>query len=592
VGLIAAAGMALASFTPTVAAAPTKRHAAAKIPVRCKKHLPSKGTIKFSDWQFPDNLNPYQTQASVSFETIYAIYDPLTQYNEAGKVLPILLQKLPTVKNGGVKNGGKTVVATLKKGLRWSDGSEIVAQDVKFGWQMASLPSTGPYCKGSCDVISRVDTKGKYGLTFHLKEIYAPFIPNGLPPVWPHKWAGAWGNNDINAGAAKLWGDNTFNFEDTSYPTNGPYQVTEFHKDDRIILKPMKYYGTMTCGPRVATLIFAFYSSKEGMIAAAQTHDTDVTTDYTLGDIPVLQGHKDAYNLNNDPGFLIEHLTFNLDKTWNGKPNPLVNLKVRQALALGLDKQGLIQSALQMSAKDAQGIMAWTPLILTKELKQPFADAKLKGQWDPIAKKYQTLTGKGQALADAKKLLQQSGFGSGFTLDAFTTSGNPIRQAQFAVIQKSWSNIGVSFNPTYVPAGKLFGGWDDGGTLQHGDFQVSMYADVGYPDPDGLKFDFQSQYIDREKDVHTSINANVGGIHDASFDKAFDKAAASFDKKVRQKWYNVWQVGLNKKAYWVPLFYRGQINTDDGKVGNFKGNPTNAGNQWNTWEWFLQKGKS
>src|SRR5207248_2855806 len=183
-------------------------------------------------------------------------------------------------------------------------------------------------------------------------------------------------------------------------------------------------------------------------------------------------------------------------------------------------------------------------------------------------------------------------YGSGFNLTGYTTEGNPVRTNQFSVVQANWSRIGVHLQTNYVPASKLFGGWEDGGILDHGAFQVSMYADIGFPDPDGFKFNFQHQYIDREVQQHSAtLNMNVSGIKDAAFDKEFNKAASTFDNATRKKYYVEWQVGLNKKAYWVPLFYRGEITTEDGRIGNFKPNPTNAGNQWNVFEWYV-KGKA
>jgi ABC-type transport system substrate-binding protein len=113
-----------------------------------------------------------------------------------------------------------------------------------------------------------------------------------------------------------------------------------------------------------------------------------------------------------------------------------------------------------------------------------------------------------------------------------------------------------------------------------------MYADVGYPDPDNLKLLFQSQYIDREKTAHSSVNQNVPALKDKIVDQAFDKGAASLDPKVRQKYYTQVQVELNKVAVHDDLFYRPEIATDDGRAGNFSANPTNAGNQWNTWAWY------
>jgi peptide/nickel transport system substrate-binding protein len=593
---VAVFGMAASAAAPALAASPSAHPAlkanhshASAVPVRCKTRNKAAGTLKYSDWQFPDTLNPYQTQASVSFETIYSMLDGLIQFNQKGAPYPVLMTNLPTVKNGGVLNGGKTIVTHLKPGLRWSNGQEITNADVKFGWKLAMDKNSGPECLGTCDVISSISTSGKYDVTFRLKNVYAPFVTNALSftpfMVWPVSWPGGWAKGDVAGAVQKLWQDTTFNFESSTFPTDGAYQVATWVKDDRVILHPMKYYGTMTCGAHVQTLIFAFYASKASLIAAAASHQTDATTDYTLADIPELAKHTDAYALHNDPGYLIEHLTFNLDKTYNGNANPLSELKMRQALALSLDKEGMIRSALSMSKSQADGVMAWTPLILTKKLVQPFADKALQGQWDPIAKKYFTNTGFGTALKDAQTLISQTSCKSGCTLDFYTTSGNAVRQAQAAVIANSFKKIGVNLTLNFVPASKLFGGWTDGGILQRGTFQVSMYADVGYPDPQGFFNTQQSNYIDREKTVHSTVNANVAGIHDKSFDQAFNKAPSSFDPKVRQHWYNIWQVGLNHQAYWIPLFYRGTIATADSKIGNFESNPTNASDEWNTFSW-------
>lgn len=593
VGSAVALGLAVSTFAPALAANSgahtSKSNVHAPAAAKCKVRNKATGVIKYSDWQFPDSLNPYQTNASVSFETINAFLDGLIQFNDKGAPFPVLMTKLPSVKNGQITNGGKTVTIHLRKGIRWSNNTEITAQDVNFSWKVQMNKLSGPHCLGTCDVISRITTNGKYTVVFHLKSVAAPFITNDLPAVWPHVWPNGWASNDVAGAAKRLFQDSTFNFEGPSFPTNGPYQVESFNKDDRIILKPMKYYNTLACGGRVAQLIFAFYSSKPSLIAAAANHDTDTTTDYTLADLPALNQNKSRYHVNNKPGYLIEHLTFNLDPTYNGSPNPLAKLKVRQALALALNKYALIESALSMSKAQANGIIAWTPLILTKQLIQPFADKQLKGQYDPITKKYTSATGTGKALADAKKLLAQAGYPNGFSIDGVTTQGNPVRVAQFNIVLASWKKIGVNFNPNYQPASKLFGEWADGGTLQHGDFAVSMYADVGYPDPDGFKQNFQHQYIDREKDVHSAVNANVAGIKDPLIDQAFNKAYKTLDPKVRQKWYNVWQTRLNQQAYWVPLFYRGEINTDDGRIANFTSNPTNAGNQWNVYNWYVKK---
>jgi len=555
----------------------------------CKKANKQSGTIKFSDWQFPDTMNPTQSTLAVTFWILNAEFDALYGFDNKAKLFPQIASDIPTVKNGGIKNGGKTWTVHLKKGLRWSDGSPETAADVKFGWQIGMDPITGPLCSGSCDAISRIDTPDQYTLVFHFKQAYAPALSyaiNGFT-IWPQKWPNAW-NGDAHAAAVKLYQDPKFNFEDDTYPTNGAYQIQSFANNDRIVLKPMKYYRGMNCGAMLQNLIFAFYSSKDGLIAAAARKETDVTEDYTVADIPALQKNKSAFKTVVTPSFFFEHLEFNVDKQYNGNPNPLANRNVRLALALAIDKYGVIKSSLSANDAVAKGIASWSPLVNTPRLVQPFAYKKVNGQWDPMQKKYDPNTGTSKALADAKALLAKTPFKNGFKVDYVFTAGNPTRQAEAAVIQNNWAKLGVSLNIINGPASKVYGSWDTGGILIHGQFQVAEMAFIGKPDPDQVKFNLQSQYCSREHTVHAAIDESYSCMHDKVLDKAFDQGASSFSKKVRAKAYAAFQARLNQQAYWVGLYFRSGIDTTDGKVKPFKGNPTQLGSTWNIYDWSLR----
>jgi peptide/nickel transport system substrate-binding protein len=585
-GLAAIAAVVLAGCGGSSSAGPTttSQKIVARSTVGCPKHTKPAGTVKYSDWQFPDTLNPYQTTAAVSFETINGLQDSLFIYDSQAHVLPEMATDVPTIKNGGIKNGGKTVVVHLKRGLHWSNGSAITAQDVAFGWKVGMDKATGPYCTGTCDQIARIDTPDAYTAVMHFKQVYAPAVPTAMPLVWPHTWKGAW-NNDPHAAALKLGQDSTFNFENTSYPTSGPYQVTNFVKNDRITLRPMKYYSGMNCGAAVKTLIFSFYSSKQGMIAAASSNQTDLTQDFTTDDLKALkQSAGNNYKVSSVPGFIFEHFEFNVDPTYNGAPNPLANAKVRQALALALDKIGLIQSALGVSKSDAKNIVASTPWVDTPSLVQPFANRSITGQWDPIAGKY-VQPGTSAAVADAKKLLAQTPYKNGFSTSISTTTGNPTRTAELEVAANNWAKIGVKVSPNYVPATTFFADFAHGGPLNHGKFQIALFTFSGSPEPDTFKYELQSKYIDRAASVHASINENYSGIRDPQIDKAFNIASATFDSSKRQQEYNLIQTRLNQQAYWITLYFRPQIATDGTNLVNFSNNPTSAGPTWNMYQW-------
>lgn len=582
-------GMALSSIPAAV-------HATGSIPrlrapatrsrsLHCKKQNQATGTIKYSATGFPDTLNPYQTSSAVSLSTIYGLLDDLVRYDNHVHLFPMLAREVPSVKNGGIREGGKVLVIRLKKGLRWSNNSEITSADVKFGWQIDMDPASGPWCAGSCDVISQIDIPDRYTAVLHLKTVYAPAVPYALMDPWPRRWENAW-NNDPHTAALKLAQDQSFNFEGPSYPTDGPYQVVQFIRDDRIVLRPMTYYRGMVCGAYLKNLIFTFYSNAADLVAAAESQQTDVTLGSPISALPELNRYRHSIKVSVAPSFAFRHLEYNVDPLYNGRANPLHDTKVRQALTLALDKLGLIESSLGISRKTAEGLVAWTPLINTPKLVQPFADTSIRGQWDPLVRRF-VIPGQGRALQDARKLLSGTRWKNGFSLDLVTTNNSVLLQAQATIIAANWKRLGVTVNAQFFPGAKLFADFEHGGIVQQGAFQVADFGIIGSPDPDQLKFSMQSRYIDRRKSTHSVLNANVSGITNRAIDRAFDRAAHTIDRKLRYRYYAFIQRAVNQLAYWVPLYFVPSIVTSDGRVAHFSANPTQYGPTWNMYAWKL-----
>lgn len=562
VGLVSSTGAALAT-----------RARASKINTYHKT-----GTIIYSDWEFPDTLNPLQTGSGSSFETIDSILSGLDVFNGQSRLQPDMLVNLPSIKNHEILNHGKTVILKLKPHIYWSSGSEITSKDIAFGWKMYMDPATGPACTGTCDHIASIATPSRYEAVLRMRSVYAPLLAYGLPPVWPHNWA-ALGTTPA-AAAKRLATDTTFNFENSSYWTDGPYQVKQFTNNDRIVLTPMRYYHIHP-GPYVAKLIFEGFSDKTAMIAAAGNGQIDDSTDYTSADLKMLHSFH-RYKVLVTPSFLLEHLEFNaLDPTYNGQPNPLHNVKVRQALALDTDRLGLIESSLGTNAASARSIVAYSPFTITPHFVQEYGDKSIKGAWDPIAKRYLPY-GK-QAIADARTLLKQAGYSHGFHLEFLTTAANPVRQAEFGVIEHNWATLGVTM--TFDTTTALLGTWEKDGRLAHGNYQISLWTEASGADPDAFKAYFDSKYIDRIKTTHSAINANFSGIENKLIDQGLQRGASTFNQKQRAKWYRQVQVAMVKGAYWVPLYYRANIVTSGPHLAGDTGYGLDFGNEWNTYHW-------
>jgi ABC-type transport system substrate-binding protein len=585
----------LASAFTAVAPVTATAYPSGNAPVtRCPQRDAARGTLTVSDVYYGQNLNPFV--AASSFASLLAMFDDLYRYDDRARLFPMMARSIPTLKNGGIRGGGRVIVIQLKSGLRWSNGSEITSADIRFGWQIGMDPVSGPACAGTCDVITSIDTPDRYTAVLHLKRadpalISPSIIQNGqMPFLWPAHWRD-WSGNP-HAAAVKLYQDPSYMFLSPSYPTDGPYQVVSAGPS-KIVFAPMKYYDDMNCGAPVNRLVLGTYNtgsapSSAAQVQAAISDKIDLGLDYFPPDVSSLVRHRGRYSVHVVPTFAFELLEFNLDATYQGKANPLSNPKVRLALALALDKRSAVAAALNLDPGQGGRIEAWTPWVITQHLVQPYADSAIRGQWDPLANggkgAYLASTGSGQALSDARKLLAQTPWKQGFGLDLYTT-GKPERLTMMSVVAATWARLHVRVNPHTVNAyPDFFGSWEQGGILEHGAFQVAELAEIGGSNPDDLALLLEGSYVDRDKTTHNyTLDQNYAGIRDPTIDRAFGQAIQTDDQKVRKRDYRIVQERLNQRAYWIPLYYDPSISSSSSRVVGYRPDPDGF-NVWNIYD--------
>jgi len=104
------------------------------------------GTLTISFASYPESLDPQICYALEGWSALYDTYIPLLTYahaeGEAGtEVVPGLAESLPKI-----SDDGKTYTLTLRKGLKYSDGSPVKASDFKSTVErMFKLDSGGSY---------------------------------------------------------------------------------------------------------------------------------------------------------------------------------------------------------------------------------------------------------------------------------------------------------------------------------------------------------------------------------------------------------------------------------------------------------------
>jgi peptide/nickel transport system substrate-binding protein len=87
------------------------------------------GTLKATFASFPDSLDPGLAYTGEGSTAVYDVYIPLLTYAHASgsagsEVVPGLAQAMPKI-----SDGGRTYTLTLRRGLKYSDGSPVKASD-------------------------------------------------------------------------------------------------------------------------------------------------------------------------------------------------------------------------------------------------------------------------------------------------------------------------------------------------------------------------------------------------------------------------------------------------------------------------------
>ncbi|MGY9048898.1 MAG: ABC transporter substrate-binding protein, partial [Rhodobacterales bacterium] len=109
------------------------------------------GNVNIIYWQAPSIMNAYLSGGTKDIEAASIVIEPLGRYDPTGALVPYLAEEIPTVENGGVSEDLTSITWKIKPGLKWSDGTDFTAEDVKF---------TGEYCMdpaGGCAQFAKFD---------------------------------------------------------------------------------------------------------------------------------------------------------------------------------------------------------------------------------------------------------------------------------------------------------------------------------------------------------------------------------------------------------------------------------------------------
>ncbi len=311
----------------------------------------------------------------------------------------------------------------LKQGIKSAAGNELTTDDILFSWQRAfGLSLDGAFIAGANSMkdISAIKVIDKYSFSI---ETQAPDIVmlGSLTLTFPEIWDSKVVKAQISSGDAP-WGAKYLADHGAGF---GPYQLTELVEGQRAVFQANPNY--FEGAPKISKVTYLAVPEDSSRLALLVRGDVDIAEDLTakeLAEVSKLSGLKvvSIFPGNDvaDMGFNVTHPPFD---------NPLV----RQAIAYALPYDEILKTVYLGTAQ------RWY---------SPFFPV-YPGYTDQYGKQYVT------DVAKAKSLLQQAGYGSGFSaqltyaLDLWDMSGMAI------VVASGLAQAGINVQLNPLPATQL-----------------------------------------------------------------------------------------------------------------------------------------
>jgi peptide/nickel transport system substrate-binding protein len=259
-----------------------------------------------------------------------ALYLPLFYGDARGLVHPGAATEVPTLENGGVTPDAKTWTFHLRPHLVWSDGQPYDARDVDFTWKRwLSFWSTSPFgdpFDGGLTLIRSADVSADHlSITFQLMQPYAAFLQYWIggyfAPLPAHDQKG----NAVNPAV-----------------TSGPFLLAESVPGDHYTLvRNPRYYLTSTGHPYLDRLVFRI-TDQDTILKDLRAGTITSTSDLDLGQLPVYRQLTNYQLVSPPTSASFEALSFNFHNVILSS-----HLEVRQAMAMAIDRQTLVDVARQ-----------------------------------------------------------------------------------------------------------------------------------------------------------------------------------------------------------------------------------------------------
>lgn len=392
----------------------------------------------------PKTFNPFNSKDNTSSTMAGVMFDGLlTTDPTTGQPAPKL------AKSYSISPDGKTYTINLRRGVKWSDGKPITADDVVFTWRdiiFAGLGDTST--RDSLVIDEKLPTVRKinnYTVEFTTPEPYAPFIRMLSTSIAPkHYFLPA-----VKGGAEtfdRFLGTTT---APKDIVVSGAFKLKEYVPAQRVVFERNPNYYEINKDkqklPYLDRFIYLIVGDLNNEVLKFEAKELDVISlqGSKVARYKSLEAHSDfkLYNLGPATGTMYLSMNLNNRKGKNNKyyVNPIKqkwfqDLNFRQAVDYAIDRKNMVFNI-------ANGI--GEPLFTPESLNSIYLNKNIK-PYDKNLEKSRELLKKSGFYTKKGKLYDKDG--NRVEFDLYTNAGNTEREAIGVMVKQDLEDLGMKVN--------------------------------------------------------------------------------------------------------------------------------------------------
>ena len=493
-----------AAAAPTEAApAPTEAPAAPEpTEAPAAEGPPQGGTIVLMGHQEVSGLSPDNTGPDVEWVMVANIHNALIEVNYDFEVEPVLAESYE------VSDDGLTYTFKLRQGVKFHDGTEFTAKDVKYTYDFYRDEANASTIIGDFFGVGSVDTPDDYTVVVNMAEVNAGFLLNGATTFI------------VQSDYHQEVGEDVYK---TAPIGTGAFKLSEWRPAEYTLLEAFDDH--FRGRPNIDFL-------REDIIPEPSVRTIALETGEAHAAVwPLLV--EDSLRLAEDPNYKVFRYPWSSIKHFplNNTLPQLSDKRVRQAMMYALDRQQIIDDIWSGAAQLAHSNLS---------PKYPF-------YYNPDLKQYEYDPAQAEALLDEAGWVDSNGDGvrekDGVDL-AFTVSvitGDQARRPIAEVAQQYLAAVGVKIEIVEAPVASILEGLTEC-NLDAGLFNWT-YGDLD-PDPYST--------------LHSQGGNNFACFRNPEMDALIEQGVQLVDPEERQPiYYQIQELFVEE----VPVLY---IMVDEG----------------------------